>query len=109
MELNHPELLVACNRLVNAREEEAVWTKIKKDSHALIEDLVDGEIEVPDGEGITMPGFVITFTKGRAINKDERFKEYLIRMDVDPEVIQAATTYSTEELGEGSLIVKRGK
>jgi len=86
-----------------------VQTKIKDDNRDIVKRIVEGEIEVAAGDGITMPGFTITFTKGSAVNKDERFRRFLVDAGVDPEVINAAAVFSQGEIGEDRMMVKRGK
>jgi hypothetical protein len=109
MIIDHPQLTAICATLVEAREAETSQKKIKDENQELMKALVVGEIQMPAGETVEMPGFTISSVKGNPINKDERFRKYLIDAGVDPEVINAAAVFSKGEIGEDRLTVKRGK
>jgi hypothetical protein len=104
LELDHPALAEACEKLVQAKKIRTQMTDIEEEQKIAIKALL---ADFPGTEKFTLPGHIITL--GANVYQNAAvFKKHLLDAEVDPEIIQAATE-AAKTTREPKLLVKEKK
>lgn len=101
LELDHPGLSAACLELTQARTMKTKYEKIEDEQRAIIRGILE---EFPDTKKFELLTHTIAMAKN-TYHKQAAFLDYLVKAEIDPEIIQAATAAARAE-GEPKLLVQ---
>lgn len=104
LDINHPELQAACEKITSARRIRIQMQDIEKEAKETVRMILE---EFPDTEKFTLPTHTITL-EDHHYQKPEEFKKYLMDNDVEGKLIQAATAYARTK-GRPKLKIDRRK
>ena len=104
LELDHPGITEACVKLLQAKEIKSQMEKIEEEQKEAIKMVLE---EYPDTKKFLLPGHTIDWRVTKTIIQ-KKVRSFLVKANVDPELLQAADEEAKTE-GEPWLKIDRRK